>query len=245
MGEINKSNEKRNGVTPIKKVSRKNLNKVAKEKTVRNAKASKKVKENAVKKQIVKKTNNLPKEIKKENLEPIITRIENKAPAVIKKKNNSIIDLGLQEKAVAIKDDFIFKKENLKIIPLGGIEEIGKNITVFEYGNDIVVVDCGVAFPEDDMLGIDLVIPDFSYLEKNKDKIRGLVITHGHEDHIGAIAYLLKQINIPIYATKLTCGLIQNKLQEHHLEKVAKLYCKTRANCSIWKNESRVYKKLS
>ncbi|MBQ7410364.1 MAG: ribonuclease J [Clostridia bacterium] len=117
----------------------------------------------------------------------------------------------------------MFKKENLKIIPLGGIEEIGKNITVFEYGNDIVIVDCGVAFPEEDMLGIDLVIPDFSYLEKNKEKIRGLVITHGHEDHIGSIAYLLKQMNIPIYATKLTCGLIQNKLQEHHLDKVAKL----------------------
>ena len=118
---------------------------------------------------------------------------------------------------------YIFKKENLKIIPLGGIEEIGKNITVFEYGNDIVLVDCGVAFPEDDMLGIDLVIPDFSYLEKNKEKLRGLVITHGHEDHIGAIAYLLKQIDIPIYATKLTVGLIKNKLEEHHLNGVAKL----------------------
>ena len=115
------------------------------------------------------------------------------------------------------------KKDNLKIIPLGGLLEIGKNITVFEYKDDIILVDCGLAFPEDDMLGIDLVIPDFSYLEKNKEKLRGLVITHGHEDHIGAIAYLLKQIDIPIYATKLTCGLIQNKLQEHHLENVAKL----------------------
>ena len=118
-------------------------------------------------------------------------------------------------------NDFSFKKSNLKIIPLGGIEEIGKNITVFEYENDIIVVDCGVAFPEDDMLGIDLVIPDFTYLVKNKDRIKGLVITHGHEDHIGSIPYFLKEVNVPIYATKLTCGLIQNKLEEHHLNKVS------------------------
>ena len=121
------------------------------------------------------------------------------------------------------KEDFRFKKENLKIIPLGGIEEIGKNITVFEYGDDIIIVDCGVAFPEDDMLGIDLVIPDFSYLEKNKEKIRGLVVTHGHEDHIGSIPYFLKQLNVPIYATKLTIGLIKNKLDEHNLTRIANL----------------------
>ena len=121
------------------------------------------------------------------------------------------------------KEDFQFKKENLKVIPLGGLHEIGKNITVFEYGNDIILVDCGVAFPEDEMLGIDLVIPDFSYLVKNKDKIRGLVVTHGHEDHIGSIPYLLKEVNVPIYATKLTAGLIAHKLEEHRLKGSAKL----------------------
>lgn len=119
---------------------------------------------------------------------------------------------------------FEFKKESLKIIPLGGLDEIGKNITVFEYGNEIVLVDCGLEFPEDDMLGVDLVIPDVTYLEKNKEKIKGMVITHGHEDHIGAIPYVLKQINIPIYATKLTMGLIKNKLEEHKLLNSAKLF---------------------
>lgn len=105
----------------------------------------------------------------------------------------------------------------LKIIPLGGLEQIGMNITAFECEDSIIVVDCGLSFPEDDMLGIDLVIPDVSYLKENYSKIKGFVITHGHEDHIGALPYVLKEINVPIYGTKLTLGLIDNKLKEHNL----------------------------
>lgn len=112
------------------------------------------------------------------------------------------------------------KKENnekMKIIPLGGLESIGMNITAFEYDDSIIVVDCGLAFPTDDMLGIDLVIPDITYLQDNRDKVKGFVITHGHEDHIGALPYILKEMNLPIYATKLTMGIIEHKLTEHNL----------------------------
>ena len=110
----------------------------------------------------------------------------------------------------------------LKIIPLGGLEQIGMNITAFEYEDSIIVVDCGLSFPEDDMLGIDLVIPDITYLKENVEKVRGFFITHGHEDHIGAIPYVLKEINVPIYATKLTIGIIEHKLKEHDMMRVVK-----------------------
>ncbi len=114
------------------------------------------------------------------------------------------------------------KSKRVKVIPLGGLEKIGMNITAFEYEDSIIVVDCGISFPEDEMLGIDLVIPDVTYLMDNKDKVKGFFITHGHEDHIGALPYILKNLNVPVYATKLTQGLIELKLKEHSLLKKTK-----------------------
>ena len=113
--------------------------------------------------------------------------------------------------------------EKLKIIPLGGLDEIGKNITVFEYGRDMIIIDCGVGFPDEEMYGVDLVIPDFSYLVQNEKKLRGMFITHGHEDHIGSIPYCMQQVNCPIHATAMTCGLVKLKLEEHRIADKVKL----------------------
>lgn len=139
-----------------------------------------------------------------------------------RKVRSEIIRRNAADTAKNMEVDLLKKTEQrnslgLKIIPLGGLEQIGMNITAFEYDDSIVVVDCGLSFPEDDMLGIDLVIPDITYLKNNIEKVKGFVITHGHEDHIGALPYVLREINIPIYATKLTMGIIENKLKEHNL----------------------------
>lgn len=117
------------------------------------------------------------------------------------------------------------EKDKVKIIPLGGLNEIGKNLTAIEYKNDIIVVDCGLKFPDEEMLGIDVVIPDISYLQKNIDKVKGIFLTHGHEDHIGALPYVLKEMNVPVYGTKLTLGIVQTKLKEHNLLSVVDLKC--------------------
>ena len=196
-----------------------------------------------VEKKVSDRKNGYKKNYKKE----IKNDIENKERRDSKIIGSNFIDLGLEgneekkvkksypkrtnknksenriENKLENKLDFSFKKSNLKIIALGGLDEIGKNITVFEYEDEIVLVDCGLEFPEDDMLGVDLVIPDVTYLIKNKEKIKGLVITHGHEDHIGAIPYVLKQVNMPIFATRLTAKLIEHKLEEHHLKNSVKL----------------------
>lgn len=117
------------------------------------------------------------------------------------------------------------EKDKVRIIPLGGLNEIGKNLTAIEYKNDIIVIDCGLKFPDEEMLGIDIVIPDISYLQKNVDKVKGIFLTHGHEDHIGALPYILKEMNIPVYGTKLTLGILQTKLKEHNLLSIVELNC--------------------
>lgn len=152
----------------------------------------------------------------KKNQTPKTTKTNNKMPLEGKKSSPKKNKKTANGTAVS-------SNKPIKIIPLGGLGEIGKNITLYEFDGDMFLVDCGMAFPDEDTPGIDIVIPDFSYIIENKDKIKGLVVTHGHEDHIGAIPYLLKQINVPIYATRLTLGLIEGKLKEHGLISSANL----------------------
>jgi len=114
--------------------------------------------------------------------------------------------------------------DSIKVIPLGGLGEIGKNITAFEYGDEIIVIDCGVSFPEEEMYGVDLVIPDITYLLNNASKVKGIFLTHGHEDHIGSLPYILKQLNVPVYGTRLTLGIVETKLKEHNMDKECELH---------------------
>ena len=165
------------------------------------------------------------KDIQEKSLEKNFDKkIENKPEPLMKTLEEQVISI-IKDKETKSKRGRGKAKNNkkIKIIPLGGLEQIGMNITAFEYDDSIFVVDCGLAFPSEDMLGIDLVIPDVTYLKDNFSKLKGFVITHGHEDHIGALPYILKQINIPVYGTKLTLALIEKKLKEHNIDKMAKL----------------------
>jgi ribonuclease J len=201
------SEQKKKFKKPYKKKPAKKENQAKVEKEVKENKNTKQPKQNQ-------KTNKPKSETKKNDQ-------KNNVSSKAKSKTESKKKFETKNKSIL---DFHFKPSKLKIIALGGLDEIGKNITVFEYENDMIIVDCGIEFPDDDMLGVDLVIPDFSYIVKNIDRCKGLFITHGHEDHIGSIPYLLKEVNIPIYGTKLTMKLIQHKLEEHHLMQNADLH---------------------
>ena len=170
-----------------------------------------------------KKENKIPEEkSNKKNTKKIVNKKKEEKALVVRKESASK-EMPREKALKKVTEKVGFKKSRLKIIPLGGLHEVGKNITVFQYDNEMIVVDCGLSFPEDDMLGVDLVIPDITYIIKNQEKLKGMVITHGHEDHIGGVPYFLKQVNTPIYGTKLTLGLIKNKLEEHRLVESTKL----------------------
>ena len=170
---------------------------------------------------VKKETKNIKKEVRRTTRR--VNKEQEETKALVVRKESSLKELPREKALKKVTEKVGFKKPRLKIIPLGGLHEVGKNITVFQYDNEMIVVDCGLSFPEDDMLGVDLVIPDITYIIKNQEKLKGMVITHGHEDHIGSVPYFLKQVNTPIYGTKLTLGLIKNKLEEHRLVDSTKL----------------------
>ena len=170
---------------------------------------------------VKKETKNNKKEVRRTTRR--VNKEQEETKALVVRKESSLKELPREKALKKVTEKVGFKKSRLKIIPLGGLHEVGKNITVFQYDNEMIVVDCGLSFPEDDMLGVDLVIPDITYIIKNQEKLKGMVITHGHEDHIGSVPYFLKQVNTPIYGTRLTLGLIKNKLEEHRLADSTKL----------------------